>query len=91
MRNSISLLVIIFLLGCSSNQVGFSSEVQYATSGARPGVEQRALSYAVESAFEKVNFNIFQGKNIPPSNYTNSDLDNLKFPGIATPPWDSMP
>ncbi|MDG2090772.1 MAG: FAD-dependent oxidoreductase [Gammaproteobacteria bacterium] len=35
--------------------------------------------------------NIFQGKNIPPSNYTNSDLDNLKFPGIATPPWDSMP
>ena len=60
MKKSLSLLVIISLIGCSSNQVGFSSEVQYATSGARPGVEQRALSYAVESAFENVNFNVFQ-------------------------------
>ena len=81
MKKSLSLLVIISLIGCSSNQVGFSSEVQYATSGARPGVEQRALSYAVESAFENVNFNVFQGKTgyVEVQGLADKDLEFIKI------------
>ena len=81
MKKSLSLLVIISLIGCSSNQVGFSSEVQYATSGARPGVEQRALSYAVESAFENVNFNVFQGKtgHVEVQGLADKDLEFIKI------------
>ncbi|MFL2840706.1 MAG: FAD-dependent oxidoreductase [Pseudohongiellaceae bacterium] len=35
--------------------------------------------------------NLFQEKNIKPATYNNPDLSQLNFPGIATPPWDTLP
>lgn len=34
---------------------------------------------------------LFQAKNIAPSKYSNPELDQLPFPGIASPPWENIP
>jgi hypothetical protein len=81
MRFIYSVLVFFTLVSCSSNQVGFRSEIQYEVSGARPRIEQRALTYAMESAFQSVNFEIFNDKTafVEVQGLSDRDLEFVKI------------
>src|SRR3989304_167649 len=63
MKTSIALLVFLFganiLLGCSSTVTQAHRE-----ESARPGIEQRALSRAMDEAFSKVDFSVVGNKRV---------------------------
>ena len=67
----------IFLVACTTTKTESSREV-----AARPRVEQRALSTAMELAFKEVDFSMLIGKKVYIDTYSLSRIDTAFISGF---------